>query len=421
LWGTGATVSASHDGQLAMCNDGWMRGEVVPRDDRAWPRSSLVVSVGLALVAVGSGVGVVFGAAGRGFPAMALVAGGLVVAFGFGLAVSVPAMRHWIAGHSVPGRLHLLQWAGLVVALAVLGWFDALAGGALLAGLVCGLLVANVWGIRIARANRELVDEAEAAAARAHATASREAMGVPALDAEARQDAPVGQVLRDAVALERQRSVAWLVAGAMALAACGALDAPTHVTIVVVLTGGLAFVWVLRRLWAAWLALRDFTKAAASPRRAFVVLLHDPAPRMIRPLLGVWSDAPVLHDGRPPKPEQVYRCEEELDALECHQGSLVVHEAWVDTGPRRRAKPSWIAADAGIAVPHRRSLLGRWYMSNLISGERPEPPRRLTRQPPHPDDEAVVEVVRNVGNFPAAVAGRLAALAAFGLLVYWLG
>jgi hypothetical protein len=417
---TDAPVSASRDGRLAMWNDGRVRGDVVPRDDRAWPRSSLVVSVGLALAAVGSGVGLAFGAAGRGFLATALVTVGFVVAFGFGLAVSVPVMRHWIAGHSVPGRLYLLQWAGLIVGFLVLVWLDVLVGWAMIAGLVGGLLVANVWGIRTARANRQLVDQAEAALAEVDATASPDAMGVAALDAEARQDAPVGKVLRDNMALERRRSIAWLVAGAVALAACGLLDAPDHVTIVVVLAGGLAFLWVLRRLWAAWLALRDFTKAATSPRRAFVVLLHDPAPRTIRPLLGIWSDAPVLRDGRLPKPERVYRCDEELDALECHQGSVVVHEAWVDTGPRRSAKPRWVAADAGIALPHRRAILGAWYMSNRISGERPEQPRRLTLQPPHPDNDVIVDLGRNVGSFPAALAGRLAALTAFGLLVYWL-
>ena len=30
---------------------------------------------------------------------------------------------------------------------------------------------------------------------------------------------------------------------------------------------------------------------------------------------------------------------------------VVVHEAWVDTGPRRWSKPRWVAADAGLAVP----------------------------------------------------------------------
>jgi hypothetical protein len=395
-------------------------GEVVPRDDRAWPRSSLVVSVGLALAAVGSGVGLVFGAADRGFPAMALVIVGFVAAFGFGLAVSIPAMRHWVAGHPVPVRFRLLQGAGLVVGLVVLGWFDVLVGSATVAGLVGGLLVANVWGVRTARGNRDLVDQAEAAAARDAATTDREAADHPAPGAGAGRDAPVGQVLRDTVALERRRSVAWLVATAVGLAACGLLEAPDPVTSVVLVTGGLAFIWVLRRLWAAWLALRDFTKAATSPRRAFVVLLHDPAPRMIRPLLGVWSTAPAPRSGRMPKPEQVYRCDDELAALECHQGSVVVHEAWVDTGPRRWTRPRWVAADAGIALPHRRSLFGRWYMSNLISGERPGPPRRLTMRQPRPGNEVIVESGRGGWSFPAALAGRLAALAAVGLLVYWL-
>jgi hypothetical protein len=364
-----------------------VRGEVVPRDDRAWPRSSLFVSVGLTLAAVGSGVGLVLGAAARGSLAMALVAVGFVVAFGFGLAVSVPAMQHWVAGRSVPGRFQLLQWSGLVVAIVVLDWFDVLVGWAMLAGLVGGLVLTNVWGIRIARANRDKVEEAEAAAARAHTVASRDAMSVTALAVETRQDAPVGQVLRGALALERQRLVAWLVAGAVALTACRVLDAPDRVMFVVVLTAALAFVWVLRSRWAAWLALRDYTKPKTSPRRAFVLLLHDPAPRMIRPLLAVWSDAPTLHDGRLPKPERVYRCDAELDALECHQGSIVVHEAWIDTGQRRSAKPRWVAADAGIALPHRRALFGRWYVSSLVSGERPEPSRQLTLQQPQPDNQ----------------------------------
>ena len=94
-------------------------------------------------------------------------------------------------------------------------------------------------------------------------------------------------------------------------------------------------------------------------------------------------------------------------------------EAWVDTGPRRRSKPRWIAANAGIALPHRRALLGRWYLSNLLSGERPRQPQQLSLQPPHPNHEMITELGRDVGSFPAALAGRLTALAAFGLLSYW--
>lgn len=377
------------------------------------------MSVGLVLAAVGSAVGLGFGVAGRGLPAVAGVAAGFGVAFGYGLAVSVPAMRHWIAGHRAPGRFQLLQVAGLVAGLAVLGLLDVAVGSAMIMGLVGGLLVANIWAIVTARANRDLVDRAEAASARARATERRDSVDSPAPVLSAGRNAPVEQVLRHTVALERQRAVAWLVAGVVALVACGALTAPDYITIVIVLAGGVAFLWVLRRLWAAWLALRSFITAATPPRRAFVVLLRDPAPRMIRPLLGVWSDAPVRRDGRLPKPERVYRCDEELDALVCHQGGVVVHEAWLGTGPRRWAKPRWAAADAGIALPHRRSVFGRWYLSNLISGERPGPPRRLTLQPPAPAVEVIAEVARN-GSFLTAVLGRLAALATLGLLTYWL-
>ena len=403
-----------------MWNDGWMRGDVVPRDDRAWPRSSSWLSVALTVVAVGSGVGLVLGAAGRGLPATASVAAGLVVAFAFGLAVSIPAMRLWIAGQPVPARFTLLQCAGLVAAFAVLGLFDVLVGWAMVAGLLAGLLVANIWGIRTARANRDLVDRAEAAAVRDQAPASGGATGPFAPDAVAGPDAPVEHVLRDTMAVERRRSVGWLVAGVLGLAACGVLGAPDRVTFVVFLTAGLAFLWVLRRLWFAWLALRSFTTAATQPRRAFVVLLYDPAPRLIRPLLGVWSAAPVPRGGRLPKPERVYRCDEELTALACHQGSVVVHEAWVGAGPGRWARPRWVAADAGMALPHRRAVFGRWYLSNLLSDARPGQPRPLTLRQPHPGSAVIVESGERGGSYLAAVAGRLAVLAAVGLLFYWL-
>ncbi|HEU4348152.1 MAG TPA: hypothetical protein VFR35_10220, partial [Actinoplanes sp.] len=121
-------------------------------------------------------------------------------------------------------------------------------------------------------------------------------------------------------------------------------------------------------------------------------------------------------------PERVYRCDEERDALASHQGSAVVHEAWVGTRTRRWGTPRWVTADAGLALPHGRSVFGRWYLSNLLSGERPGPPQPLTLPPPHPDRNAIHAIVaeqRAGGSFLAAVAGRLAALAALGLLIFW--
>lgn len=121
-----------------------------------------------------------------------------------------------------------------------------------------------------------------------------------------------------------------------------------------------------------------------------------------------------------PTPERVYRCDEELDALQSYQGDVMVHEAWVDTGPRPASKPRWVAADAGVALPHRRAVFGRWYMGSLIGGERPEPAAPLTLRPPHPSTEGVAESDNHHGSFLAAVTWRLLGLAALALLVYWL-
>ena len=98
-----------------------------------------------------------------------------------------------------------------------------------------------------------------------------------------------------------------------------------------------------------------------------------------------------------------------------------MHEAWVDSGSRPSSKPRWVAADAGVVLPHRRALLGRWYLSSLIGGDRPGPPAALTRPAPNPGVEAVTERGRARGGFLNAVAVRLAGLAVVGLVILWLG
>ena len=91
---------------------------------------------------------------------------------------------------------------------------------------------------------------------------------------------------------------------------------------------------------------------------------------MTRPLLGLWNEEP-LSQGRLPRAEAVYRCDEERSALMSPPGRVIVHEAWVDTGKRSRARPRWVVADAGLALPHRGAALGRWYLASLIGSERP--------------------------------------------------
>ncbi len=383
---------------------------LVPRDDRAWPRGAVVVSSVLATVAVGAGVALGFAAAERGVLKFGITIAAFVVAFGFAVATWVPGLRRWIAGHPTPAQSQLWGVAGLVIAIVVMS-VDPTVGFALVAGLIGGMLTANVWAIRRARSNRPVVEQAEAQAG--------------ALDAELGWVPPpsgvtVGQALRRAVAVERKRWFAWLIADVAALTAFIAFE-PLHAgTFVVVCIGGLAFVWVTRRFWAAWLAVRDFGKAATMPRRAFVVLLDDPAPKMIRPLLGIWSEPPVPRQGRLPKPERVYRCDEERVDLLSYQGGVVVHEAWLDTGPRRLSKSRWVAADAGVALPHRRALFGRWYMSALIGGERPARPRQLTLPVPHPDQRPVIESHADVGSLTVAIATRLAILGGIGGVFSWI-
>ena len=92
---------------------------------------------------------------------------------------------------------------------------------------------------------------------------------------------------------------------------------------------------------------------------------------MIRPLLGVWTEEPVVRGSVFPRPDVVFRCDDDLDDLLSHQGDVAVHEAWVDTSGRGIRGARWVAADAGVALPHRRALLGRWFFSSLTRAERP--------------------------------------------------
>ena len=389
---------------------------VVPRDDRAWPRGSLTVSLAGIAVAVVAGGWLAIAAADEGPVAAVAVAGVFAGAFVFAVAVAVPMMRRWVAGHRMPARLRLIQAAGFVAGFALLAFAGAGFGWAAIAGMIGGTLAANAGAIRAARANRGLVDRAEADEARRAATSGAAHDAVR--PAPVRR-AAVGAVLREALASERRRAAAWVVAAGIAVAGCLLLRAPDAATMVVGGVGGAASVWVLRRWVGAWMALRSFSTSVVPPRRAFVVLLHDPAPRIIRPLLGVWSTAPALQQGRLPRPEHVYRCDEELDGLVSYQGAAVVHEAWVDAGGRSGARPRWVAADAGVVLPHRRAWLGRWYLGRLLWGERPGRPEPLTLRQPTPADDGTL-APRPRRSFIVAVAGRVVALAAVGLVLVWL-
>ncbi len=383
----------------------------MPRDDRMWPRWAIPFSAVIVLAALTTFAVLVVSAPGT---TKVFVALGFVAVAAVEIPVYAAAIRQVLEGHGVPGWSHLVQLALLVASFVAAG-LDRAVGVAMFAGLFGGMFAANLWAIRAARANRARVDEMEAELAREREERARDEHArepAPAREYGADDVPAVGPVLRHVLALTLRNWLAWLVAGVIVLAACLLLHAPEAAIFGVVLMGGTALLWVARRLLGAWLAKRDFDRAGTEPGRAYVVLLHDPTPKAMRPLLGVWSEEPVAGPDRLPKPERVYRCDDEVNALECYPGSVVVHEAWVDTGKRAGSKPRWVAADSGIALPHRRAFLGRWFMSNLIGGDRPEPAMRLTMPAPRPGAETITELTPDVGSFPVKVAWRLAGLAA---------
>ena len=166
------------------------------------------------------------------------------------------------------------------------------------------------------------------------------------------------------------------------------------------------------------MALRDFRKASTPPRCAYVVLLNDVNPRAIRPLLAIWSTRPAAGE-RLPKPDRVYRCDDDLEDLKSYAGDVVVHEAWIDTGSRSSSKPRWIAADGGIAVPHRKAVLGRWYFSMLTRHDRPGPPKPVIIGAPAPAAVTPVEREPLDGSLLSEVGSRCVVLSGIAVLAWW--
>ena len=120
------------------------------RDDSAWPRGATGVSLLVGGVALVVGILVVLNHDQQGAAALFLL-----LALLLGSSLIVIAIRRWLSGHVIPASLGLagvlLLVAGTIVVNLVVG-----SGGFLIvaSGLVAGMLVANVWAIRAARANR---------------------------------------------------------------------------------------------------------------------------------------------------------------------------------------------------------------------------------------------------------------------------
>lgn len=397
--------------------------QVIPRDDRVFLRWAGPLSKVIVLATIGTGLALEAGAPDT--TSRALTAVGFVAEFLLMLAVYAAGSRRWLAGHPFPGGLQATGLAGVGLAVAVLVLYEDRVGGTMLVGSLGGLFAANLATIRAARRNRARVDEIEALIA-----LESELVGGPGASTgvvtlpmpvepdtvEPASNLPVGQVLRAKLATDRRRALAWSVAAGLAAPTCLqlGLDAATFGVVFMSLA---AVLWVLRRLWGGWLALHDFEAAGTQPRRAYVVMLPR-QPNAWRPLLGVWSQPPFARDGHMPPPEQVYLCDDDHDALTTSTEFVVPYEAWVDTGPHRFAKPRWIVADGGIALPHRKALLARLYMKGQLRPQRPEGivPLTIPRPQPGPTDGDVGTLRPG---FLVLVAGRLAVLAFVVLVFEW--
>ena len=234
-------------------------------------------------------------------------------------------------------------------------------------------------------------------------------------------EATVDHLLRRAAKAERRRVAAWLLAGVPVAAVAAALGSGSIAAVLAVIAAALSL-WSVRQVAGIAIARRDFNAAASPPRRAFVVLLHDPNPRAIRPLLAVWDEKPAPGE-RLPKPRSVWRCDDELLELESSVGEVEVHEVWLDTGGRSWSKPRWVRGDAGIAVPHRRSLFGRWYVNTTLRRKRPGEAHSLTLSDPHaaPAGFASDAGQELGGSLLGSTAGRAVFLAALAVLIVVLG
>jgi hypothetical protein len=142
--------------------------------------------------------------------------------------------------------------------------------------------------------------------------------------------------------------------------------------------------FAVRRLWGLWIALWDVRNGADEPRLGFGAVIDDPAPRTWRPLLAVWEHDPTGGE-RLARPDAVYRADDETSAdLQCPSSSVVVRQAWIDTGLWQKAKPRWVGFEDGVAVPHRRVMFGRWYVRTVTKKSEVEAVVPLRHGPPQP-------------------------------------
>lgn len=344
----------------------------IPRDDRPVPRWARA----FAVVAIAAGAAVAFALAADAGPDARpwLVVLTYVAAVAATLGALALGMEEWARTGRHPRRTGVATFA--VLLLAVAGFVVAVpVGWAAVTGWVAGILGSSLVSIPILRRNRGAVDAYWAERRRAATVEAAEAPGARGRRAPGRRGrpAPVGTMLRGEITRARRRLLAVTLA---ALLVTGGFVAVFRSEPAFWMTAGVAafyVLWEVRGIASRRLALRAYEAGRSRPRVAWVALLYDPAPRMVRPLLAVWDERPEPGPGRYPKPDRVYRADDEADDLLSFQQSMEVHEAWVPASREPFLPPRWVVADAGAAIPQRRALFGRWYFGMLSRGERSEP------------------------------------------------
>lgn len=382
----------------------------MPRDDRVLAPGARVVS---ALVLTGGAIGA-WALSRQAEPGTRPWV--VLLAFAVLLALSLlsvlSGMPGWLRGGTVPGRAVLAQLALLVLVVVAFG-VAVPAGWAALVGLLAGLAGSGVVTVPLARRNRAVVDAAWAQreAGRQAGTTSRRHREPSAPPAR------VGTSLRLEVFLARRRLVAAVLALVLVTAVAALVRRSGIGTAMTAFVGLFLVAIEVRGVWARQVSLRAYESGRTRPRRAWVALLNDPNPRAVRPLLAVWDTEPVPGPGRFPKPDRVYRADDDADALLSVQGAMTVHEAWLDSVQGRWGTPRWVAADAGPAIPHRPALLGRWYFGTVSRAERAEP-RPLTIGEPDPMAEVGDPPPPWSWPKPGSLVGRTAFLAAWALVAH---
>lgn len=388
----------------------------MPRDDRAISRTSLVMAGVFILGFLGAAGALVATSSPHADPLFVAACFALVA--GAQLWSLVRGIPDWLAGRPVPGRKQVVQ-IGIFFGSFAFFLLGSRPGLAAVLGALTGMFAMAPISLVLARRNRAVVDAAWASRSKSKSKSSASSRDPLRSRRTNGQRPRIGHTLAMSLAWARARATAWAVATVVgcvvAIVGAARLDRDEGAFVVTLLVGLFCVGFPLREAWGVHRARRAYDSGRRTPRVGWVTLLHDPNPRVYRPLLAIWDEEPISGPGTFPKPDRVFRADDENDALLSFQSGMTVHEAWIDGVEGRWATPRWVAADDGLAIPHRRALLGRWYFAAITSSERADA-EPLTLGLPDRQHEAVDLVGPSTIPGANAIAWRSGVLSVFALV-----